>query len=312
MKSLLHSMSNRDISIVSVYTQPMVTTDLFSPQYREIISIIESAVLSAAEYLIAEARAGRELHVTVKADNTIVMNLDIQSQQRILEALPTGVPIVAEEDEGSHNLIHNGGTYFLVDPLDGTTSCKRFFGQQGGHVGYGPLVGYVEDNQLKVASFFNVPHASLFTAVRGEGCYVTQLEPGADAAQVSPIKLRVVPCPLLRQAGVLFLLGKLGEGRIIQYLKDRDLVENLYRFGGFANDCSRLAQGFEQVGIQFSVKPWDFSAVLFAIEAGLEAWLDPLGRRIPFSEWRMEDNNPIIMLHPDLREELFKALDEIQ
>jgi fructose-1,6-bisphosphatase/inositol monophosphatase family enzyme len=290
----------------------MTTIDLFSPRYRQVASVVESAVMGAAEYLIAEARAGNELHVTVKADNTIVMNLDIESQQRILEALPTGVPIVAEEDESSHNLIHNGGTYFLVDPLDGTTSCKRFFGQQGGHVGYGPLVGYVEDDQLKVASFFSVPHASLFTAVRGEGCYLRQLKPGIDVTQTPATKLAVPACALLRQAGVLFFLGKLGEGKIIQRFKDKDLVENIYRFGGFANDCSRLAQGFEQVGIQFSVKPWDFTAVLFAVEAGLEAWLDPLGRRIPFSEWRMEDNNPIIMVHPHLRDELFKALDEIQ
>lgn len=290
----------------------MATTDLFSPRYREVVAVVESAVQGAAEYLIGEARAGTELEVTVKADNTIVMNLDIQSQQRILEALPSGVPIVAEEDESSHALIHNGGTYFLVDPLDGTTSCKRFFGQQGGHVGYGPLVGYVEDNQLTVASFFNVPHATIFTAVRGEGCYVTRLESDSHTTRSPARRLSVPPCPTLRQAGVLFFLGKLGEGRIIQHLKDHDLVENVYRFGGFANDCTRLAQGFEQVGIQFSVKPWDFTAVLFAVEAGLEVWLDPLDQRTPFSQWCMQDNNPVITVHPHLRAELFQALDQIR
>ena len=289
----------------------MSSAPLFSPTYRDVTTTLERAVMSAADYLIGEARAGTELKVTVKADNTIVMNLDIESQRRVIDALPRGVPIVAEEDERSHSLIRDGGTYFLVDPLDGTTSCKRFFGQRGGHVGYGPLVGYVENDQLTVASFYNVPHATLFTAVRGEGCYVTHFDFDTGAVVAPATRLRAPDCFSLQHAGVLFFLGKLGEGRIIQHCKDKDLVENVYRFGGFANDCSRLAQGFEQIGIQFSVKPWDFTAVLFALEAGLEVWLDPLGRRVPFVSWRMEDNNPIIIVHPQLRGELFQVLDTL-
>jgi hypothetical protein len=112
----------------------------------------------------------------------------------------------------------------------------------------------------------------------------------------------------LVQAGVLFLLGHHGESRIMQHLKNLNAIENMYRFGGFANDCSRLAQGFEQASIQFSVKPWDFPGVLFALEAGLEVWVDPINRCVPLAEWRIADNNPIYIVHPSIREEFFATL----
>jgi fructose-1,6-bisphosphatase/inositol monophosphatase family enzyme len=85
----------------------------------------------------------------------------------------------------------------------------------------------------------------------------------------------------------------------------------MYRFGGFANDCARLAQGFEQMSIQFSAKPWDFSAVLLAAEAGLEVWLDPLGRRVPFSDWRISSDNPTIIVQPGIRDEAFSLIDSM-
>jgi fructose-1,6-bisphosphatase/inositol monophosphatase family enzyme len=278
----------------------------------EVVKIIESAVLDAARYLDSAATSGEKLTVSVKADRTLVMNLDLESQRRILSQLPKEFPIVAEEDESSHNLIADGGSYFLVDPLDGTTSCKRFLGQRGGHVGYGPLVGFVRDDVLSVASFFSVPHGKLFTAIRGEGVYISS----PDFSEIgSPgVRSRLTPagCASLGSAGALFFVGHHGETRLVQHLKSENAVENLYRFGGFANDCSRLAQGFEQMSVQFSVKPWDFSAVLLAAEAGLEVWLDPLQRRIPLGEWRMEANNPIIIAHRGIREELFSVISRMR
>jgi fructose-1,6-bisphosphatase/inositol monophosphatase family enzyme len=116
---------------------------------------------------------------------------------------------------------------------------------------------------------------------------------------------------VLVEAGVLFFVGHNGETRVMQHLKNNNAIENMYRFGGFANDCARLAQGFEQMSVQFSAKPWDFSAALLAAEAGLEVWLDPLGRRIPLNEWRIEPNNPVIIVPPEIRDELFGLIDSM-
>jgi hypothetical protein len=65
------------------------------------------------------------------------------------------------------------------------------------------------------------------------------------------------------------------------------------------------------MSVQFSAKPWDFSAALLAAEAGLEVWVDPLGRRVPLSEWRIEPNNPAIIIQPGIRDELFGLLDSM-
>lgn len=276
--------------------------------FPDAIELVERAVMDAARYLDEAVTSGEKPEVSVKADHTLVMNLDLESQRRILARLGTSIPIVAEEDPSSHERITSASSYFLVDPLDGTTSCKRFLGQRGGHVGYGPLVGYVHNHVLSIAAFYSVPHRRLFTAVRGQGTYVTTIAPDwKDAGEKR--RLRVEPCTALNTAGLLFFVSPLGEARVVEYLKAKNAIENVYRFGGFANDSARLAQGFEQIQFQLYAKPWDFSAVLLAAEAGCDVICDPLGRRIPLSDWRIERNNPILAVAHGLKDELFAVLD---
>jgi fructose-1,6-bisphosphatase/inositol monophosphatase family enzyme len=275
------------------------------------VRLVEAAVLEAGRYLASELGSGRALEVSVKSDHSLVMNLDLESQRRILQKLGSDTPIVAEEDESSHPLIEKEGSYFLVDPLDGTTSCKRFLGERGGQVGYGPLVGYVHENRLSVASFYSVPHRQLFTAVLGQGAFVSEVD--FVTAASADVRRRLEPkiCPSLSEAGVLFFVGTTGEAKVVQHLKDLHAVENIYRFGGFANDCCRLAQGKEQLSVQFSVKPWDFTAVLIAAEAGLSVWADPLGKKVSLADWRIAMNNPLIVVQPSLSDDLFSVLSRM-
>ena len=283
----------------------------FTPAFADVVEAIERSVLSAAEYLVAEMLSGRKPEVWVKPDHTLVMNLDLECQRRVLQQLSSSHPVVAEEDEASHRLVHGGGTYFLVDPLDGTTSCRRFMGERDGHVGYGPLVGFVHEDRLTAACFYSAPHQKLFTAVRGEGTYVSIMDFASDSVPSNRTRLQVTPCAALNQAGVLFYLGTQGEARVMQLLRNKNAIENMYRFGGFANDCVRLAQGYEQASVQFSVKPWDLSAALLSAEAGLEVWADPLGRRVELKDWKIEMNNPLICVQPSIRAELFEVLEQL-
>lgn len=282
----------------------------YTKAHRENFDIIIGAVLEAARYLDRANTEKAELTVNVKADNTLVMNLDIESQRLILAGLGTKHPIVAEEDPASHSLIFSEKSFYLVDPLDGTTSCKRFLGQQGGQVGYGPLVGFVSEGKLSIAAFYSVPHRKLFTAVRGEGTHVTTF--GADWTVIEECRRLVVsPCPDLSKAGLLFFISPLGEARIVEHLRRQNAIENIYRFGGFANDSARLAQDFEQIQLQFNAKPWDFSAVLLSAEAGREVFCDPLERRIPLAEWRLEADNPVVVLPSGTHEKFFAFLDQM-
>jgi myo-inositol-1(or 4)-monophosphatase len=269
---------------------------------------IRECVLEAARYLDAAARSGEAPTVEMKADKTLVMNLDLESQRIIMSRLSGSYPIVAEEDPSSHSRIEHNDTYFLVDPLDGTTSCKRFLGQQGGQVGYGPLVGFVHGGELAVAAFYSVPHRQLFTAILGQGTFVTTFSDDWTTV-VSEQKLLAAPCAGLQQAGMLFFISHYGEASVVEFLRKSNAVENIYRFGGFASDCARLAQSFEQIQLQFAAKPWDFSAVLLAAEAGCEVFCDPLNRRVPLRQWRIEPNNPIVTLPAGRSQEFFALLD---
>ncbi len=284
----------------------------FSPSFAPIVQRVEEAVLDAAGYLVASLEAGERIDVSLKADHTQVLNLDLESQRRILACLSGDIPVLAEEDEASHSLIERGGSYLLVDPLDGTTSCKRFLGQQGGQVGYGPLVGFVKDDRLSVASFYNIPQRRLFTAVAGEGAWVAETNGGHSIAQAGRQRLLPGSCGSLKEAGLLFFIGKNGESAVVQHLRNENALENLYRFGGFANDCSRLAQGLEQMSLQFTVRPWDLSAALLAAEAGLDVILDPLNKKIPLADWRIETNNPLVAVTRPLKDELFGVLSRMK
>jgi myo-inositol-1(or 4)-monophosphatase len=278
---------------------------------KQVSAQIREAVVEAARYLDRASRSGEGLRVEVKADNTLVMNLDLESQRIIINRLTGSYPIVAEEDSASHDRISSTNTYFLIDPLDGTTSCKRFLGQRGGHVGYGPLVGFVLEGELAVAAFYSIPHRQLFTAVKGQGTFVTTF--GEDWAVVESERKLIAPaCTDMKQAGMLFFISPYGEAPVVEFLRRHHAVENIYRFGGFASDCARLAQGYEQIQLQFVVKPWDFSAVLLSAEAGCEVFCDPLGRRTPLNDWRLESNNPIVTLPAGTSGAFFELLDRMK
>ena len=96
------------------------------------------------------------------------------------------------------------------------------------------------------------------------------------------------------------------------YLRSNGLIDNAYRFGGFANDCCRLACGFEQIQCQSAVKPWDYSAVLLEIEAGLTVTVEPHASRCPFEDWKVSMANPILATTPSLHSVVLNYIDQIQ
>lgn len=277
----------------------------------DLISTLERAVLSSAFHIARFFSEGRPIEMAYKQDDTMVMNLDLQSQEIILGEMGTALTIVAEEDPASHDLVNHAADYFLVDPLDGTASAKRFQGIQGGQVGFGPLAGLVLGGKLVAASFVSLPLSTLFSAVRGRGTRRQRLNLVAGEKPLAFESRELLKPTLpqeLRQCGVLFFPGARGEVPMVEKLRTGNVVENMYRFGGFASDCARLAAGLEQVQIQFSVKAWDFPATLLMREAGLQVVCDPCGTPAFFDDWKISLENPLITCPPLLVEELLPII----
>lgn len=280
--------------------------------FSEPVRRLESAVRSAASHLWAKSESSLPMHVTVKADNTLVLNLDIESHKILLASLVGTLPIVSEEDESTHGLIDTVGEYYVIDPLDGTTSCKRFLSQIGGQIGFGPLGGYVKNNILHGSVFFHIPHRTLYIAEREVGSFCVRCDSremlSRPFSSAEFTKLNITESVPLIESAALFFAGTGGELRVIEYLRVHNLVENVYRFGGFANDCTRLAQNFEQVQIQFSVKAWDLSAALINELAGVAVVLDPKFSKTPLSEWKIDHSNPLISGHKQSLDILLDAV----
>lgn len=279
----------------------------------ERLLLLENAVLTAGCAMLDTLSSSQPVRVWRKADQSLLMNVDLESQERLLKSLEGVAPIVSEEDPSTHSLIEGKGEYLIVDPLDGTTSCKRFMAQEGGQLGFGPLVGYAENGIIQAAAFFNLPRRAIFSAYRGGGAHFSPIR---DRRIDRSARTRLQPAfpEHLEDAAILFYPGSAGELSLIDYLRSRDMVENAYRFGGFANDCSRLASGYEQAHVQLSVHPWDYSAVLIVTEAGLSACVDPLGTPTPSEQWVIKAKNPVLLAPPALLPALltsFRACREL-
>ncbi len=240
--------------------------------------------------MLAEIASGRSIVATRKEDFTFVLNLDMLSDAAIREVVakqsgsPT-MPLVSEEDPASHALLGSLETYFLVDPLDGTNNCRRalnFFGPMLHPMqeSFGPIVGVVRNGIIESVTFVSLADRVVWSAEKGKGCRVTPLSYDLSS-NPQPAKnllpwaeretIMAAAAPMLRECGVLFYPGKRGEIDLLSKLRNADLVDGCYRLGGYAGDCTRLARAREHILIQFSMKPWDLSAALLAIEAGAVA-----------------------------------------
>lgn len=274
---------------------------------------LAEAVKSAGTYLWGEANKNAEISSQVKSDNSLVLNLDLESEKVLKDKLGKELPLVSEEEVASHLHIGKAQDYYLIDPVDGTTSCKRFFRTCGGQIGFGPLGGYVREGKLHGAAFFNVPQRALFVAERGIGSYCIEFADREIAKKPLDMahskRLFVEDTIPLIESAVLFFAGTNGELQVVEKLKKQNLIENLYRFGGFANDCSRLARGIEQVQVQFSVRAWDLPGALLSELAGYSVIIDPKKSRTPLASWQVAEANPMVAALPSSIQKLLSLIE---
>ena len=94
--------------------------------FRFLADSLLSVALAAARVQMAYFAAG--VAAKIKADKSPVTVADQESEAIILEGLARaapGVPVVSEEAAAAGNIPVVGGTFFLVDPLDGTKPFLR-------------------------------------------------------------------------------------------------------------------------------------------------------------------------------------------
>lgn len=268
--------------------------------WNEHVQLMQRAVIQASTKIQELITRKDEIKYSRKEDGSLVMSIDLASDEIIQNVLGEELPLISEEEPSTHELLKSSQNCFLVDPVDGTSACKRFMNSTGGQVGFGPLIGKVENGRVTAAVFGNIVSGELYTAAVGKGTHVSSL----GEREVVTRQLKIKEPPTLRDCGVLFYPGKRGELKLVEYLHINNLVDTFFRFGGFASDCTRLANGYEQILIQLSIKPWDAVAALFPVEAGATAIFDPEGGAYELAEWNLVDTNPVVICPKNIRGEL--------
>jgi 3'(2'), 5'-bisphosphate nucleotidase len=121
---------------------------------------------------------GTDFAIRRKDDNSPVSDADLAAEEAITARLSTalpGLPVVAEEASAAGGLPHVGGTFALVDPLDGT---KEFISRNGE---FTVNIAVIE-NGLPVAGVVIAPALAL--AYAGSGSEAWKGETGADFRRV--------------------------------------------------------------------------------------------------------------------------------
>jgi len=145
------------------------------------------AAIEAGEAILGFYASG--IRVETKEGGSPVTEADRAAEGiilRHLSAIAPEIPVIAEEEAAAGRVPETGGTFFLVDPLDGT---KEFIRRNGEFtvnialvVDHAPAWGIVTVPVTGEAYFGTV----------GEGAFAARIEDGAAGA-ASPIAVRGVP-----------------------------------------------------------------------------------------------------------------------
>lgn len=148
--------------------------------YPRLLDDVAEAAREAGEAILEIVRRGFD--VDIKADASPVTEADRAAELIILAALARsapGVPVIAEEEAAVGRIPGHGGTYFLVDPLDGTKEFVR------GGDDYTVNIGLIEDGAPTLGVVYAPANGRLFGGSAGLGAWVED-EAGRQSLHVRP------------------------------------------------------------------------------------------------------------------------------
>ncbi len=207
----------------------------------------------AAGAVILEVRA-RGFDTHRKADASPVTEADHAAEALILAGLRRAcpeIPVVAEEEVAAGIVAAHAGTYWLVDPLDGT----REFAQ--GHDEFAVCVGLVRDGRAVLGAVGAPVEGAVYSGLVGRGAWKQ------DAAGRREIAARVAPA-----AGIDVMASRhySDDPRLAPFLAGRH-VASVSHIGSALKFC-RVAEGTADLYPRFGrTMEWDTAAAQALVEA---------------------------------------------
>lgn len=224
--------------------------------------------------------------VTVKGAADYVTNVDFAVQEFLkteLGRLFPDIRMIAEEKENNNLSVE--GSYWILDPIDGTTNLINHYGLSA------VALALYEQGEITFGAVFNPFNEELFHGVKGCGAYLN----GERIQAPSQIKLRDA---VVSYGSSPYEKEKAREFFPIYYeifMKSGDFR----RTGSAELDLCYVACGRHHAYLELNLKPWDYAAgSVILTEAGgvIKGWSE---EKLPYLK-----NADVIACAPQLDEEL--------
>lgn len=191
----------------------------------------------------------------VKRDGTLITEADTAVQERLLRelaALDLEIPVLGEEmDAARQRRLLEGGTFWCLDPLDGTTNFAA------GLPYFALSLALVQTGQVVAGVVYDPQRRECFSATRGGG------------ARLNGVPLNVLPGPERLDECIALVDVKCLALKLIRELAWQPPFRSQRSFGAVALDWCWLAAGRCHLYLHGYQNLWDYAAgTLILAEAG--------------------------------------------
>lgn len=254
-------------------------------QQEQVLALVKST----KKLIFRELESAR---VSVKGRADYVTNVDFAVQdylQTELGKLFPEVAMIAEEKENKD--LREDGTYWILDPIDGTTNLIHHYGISS------VSLAYYEQGSITFGIVYNPFHEELFYAAKGHGAYLN----GKSIHTTEDIEMK--------DAVISYGSSPYEKERAEENFKiyKRIFLEcsDFRRIGSAALDLCYIACGRHHGFMELSLKPWDYAAgSLIVQEAG------GVARRRDGSQLRYLEKSSVMACSASLEKEYLRLLNE--
>ncbi len=220
---------------------------------RTRLEAAREAILSAGSF-IRETFGRGPGGITEKARNDFVTETDHQSEKIICDMLGRvypDIPVLAEEGSGTAM----GDTFWIVDPLDGTTNFIHGYPQVG------VSIALAERGEIVLGLVYDPLREEMFEAIRGDGAF-------CNGRRIHVSNAETLSGSLIGTGFPFRIHGHLD--RYLVLFRDIFLgCRGIRRAGAAVLDLSHVAAGRLDGFFELYLKPWDMAAGgLIVTEAG--------------------------------------------
>lgn len=198
---------------------------------------------------ILRANFGKVLKVKNKSDKSLVSNIDLKSEETIVDLIKKYYPqddILSEENKYP---LTGADFKWVIDPLDGTHNYIRGIGV------FGTSIALAFRNEVVLGIIYMPITDELYIGQKEKGAYLNNKRIKVskkslkESVTVYDSSIRYDKKPMLESLSRLV-----------------DKVFNIRMFGSTVRSLSYIAEGKAEVEIEYSDKVWDFAAGLLLVE----------------------------------------------